>query len=129
MARLPRLGDHEMGQLSLEAVVDVGAEAKHNGRHTIDGSRKRAAKQARRRTTHGVETTAQRQPVTAEAERRQLLLTVDQAARELHIGRRQTWEMVWRGELPVVRLGPRTLRVAYPVLERFVLERSGSYVQ
>jgi len=56
-----------------------------------------------------------------------LLLTVPEAARLLHIGRRQAWELVWRGELPVVRLG-RSVSVARPVLERFVAERSAPYV-
>lgn len=60
----------------------------------------------------------------ADAER--LLLTVPEAARALHIGRRQAWELVWRGELPVVRLG-RSVRIARPVLERFVAERSLPY--
>lgn len=55
-----------------------------------------------------------------------LLLTVPEAAHLLHIGRRQAWEMVWRGELPVVRLG-RSVRIARPVLERFVTERSLPY--
>lgn len=57
----------------------------------------------------------------------QVLLSVTDVARCLHIGRRQAWEMVWRGELPVVRLGPRTVRVARAVLDQFVLERSRPY--
>ena len=57
----------------------------------------------------------------------QVLLSVTDVARCLHIGRRQAWEMVWRGELPVVRLGPRTVRVARAVLEHFVLDRSRPY--
>ena len=57
----------------------------------------------------------------------QVLLSVTDVARCLHIGRRQAWEMVWRGELPVVRLGPRTVRVARVVLDQFVLERSRPY--
>jgi excisionase family DNA binding protein len=56
-----------------------------------------------------------------------LLLTVAEVARTLQIGRRQAWEMVWRGELPVVRLGPRTIRVARVVLQRYVVERSRPY--
>lgn len=55
-----------------------------------------------------------------------LLFTVPEAARALHIGRRQAWEMVWRGELPVVRLG-RSVRIARPILERFVVEQSRPY--
>jgi excisionase family DNA binding protein len=55
-----------------------------------------------------------------------LLITVPEAAHVLHIGRRQAWELVWRGELTVVRLG-RSVRVARPVLERFVAERSAPY--
>lgn len=60
------------------------------------------------------------------ADRDRLLITVPEAAHVLHIGRRQAWEMVWRGELPVVRLG-RSVRVARPILERFVTERSLPY--
>lgn len=56
-----------------------------------------------------------------------LLLTVAEVARTLQIGRRQAWEMVWRGDLPVVRLGPRTIRVARVVLQRYVVERSRPY--
>ena len=55
-----------------------------------------------------------------------LLLTVPEAAHALHIGRRQAWEMVWRGELPVVRLG-RSVRIARPILERFVADQSLPY--
>ncbi len=65
--------------------------------------------------------------VPREAPQPHLLMTVTEAARALRIGRRQTWEMVWRNELPVVRLGPRTIRIARPVLEQFMLDRSLPY--
>jgi excisionase family DNA binding protein len=55
-----------------------------------------------------------------------LLLTVAEVARTLQIGRRQAWEMVWRGDLPVVRLGPRTIRVAQVVLQRYVVGKESS---
>lgn len=58
---------------------------------------------------------------------RPLLMSVSEAARVLRIGRRQAWEMVWRGELPVIRLGPRTLRIHHRVLDEFLLERSRPY--
>ena len=58
---------------------------------------------------------------------KQILITITEASRTLGIGRRQAFEMVWRGELPVVRLGPRTVRVARAVLDQFVLERSRPY--
>ena len=56
-----------------------------------------------------------------------VLLTIAEVSRALHIGRRQTWEMVWRGELPVVRLGPRTIRVARSILEDYVVGLSRPY--
>jgi len=62
----------------------------------------------------------------ADDDRHRLLITVPEVARAPHIGRRQAWELVWRGELPVVRFG-RPVRVARPVLERFVMERSAPY--
>ena len=63
----------------------------------------------------------------ADAEGERMLLTVPEVARTLKIGRRQVWEMVWQGKLPVVRLGPRTVRVSRAELERYVLERSRPY--
>jgi excisionase family DNA binding protein len=87
----------------------------------------RPGRKARRR--HDLVTAAsassESDPVGA-AEGDRLLYTVPEVARCLHIGRRQTWELVWRGELPVVRLG-RSVRIARPVLERFVAERSAPY--
>ena len=56
-----------------------------------------------------------------------VLLTIAEVSRALHIGRRQTWEIVWRGELPVVRLGPRTIRVARSILEDYVVGLSRPY--
>jgi excisionase family DNA binding protein len=56
-----------------------------------------------------------------------ILLTVAEVARTLNIGRRQAWEMIWRGDLPIVRLGPRTVRVARSVLEEYVVVRSRPY--
>ena len=58
---------------------------------------------------------------------RPLLMTVSDAAGMLRIGRRQTWELIWRGELPIVRLGPRTIRVHHAALDQFLLERSKPY--
>ena len=55
-----------------------------------------------------------------------LLMTVPEAARVRNIGRRQAWELVWRNQVPVVRLG-RSVRIARTALERFVLDRSRPY--
>lgn len=55
-----------------------------------------------------------------------LLLTVPEAAKILQIGRRQLWEIVWRDEIPIVRLG-RSVRIARAALETFVIERSRLY--
>ncbi|MCA1837101.1 MAG: helix-turn-helix domain-containing protein [Actinobacteria bacterium] len=56
-----------------------------------------------------------------------MLLSVPEVARALRIGRRQAWEMVWQDKLPVVRLGPRTIRVCRAELERYVQELSRPY--
>jgi excisionase family DNA binding protein len=92
-----------------------------------------AVGQGRERHTSTPATDAHPHPPTrgvadAEADVRlnPLLLTVPEAAKVLHIGRRQAWEMVWREELPVVRLG-RSVRIAQRILEAFVLERSRPY--
>jgi excisionase family DNA binding protein len=61
------------------------------------------------------------------AAERTLLLRVPEVGRILQIGRRQAWELVWRGELPAVRIGRRTVRVTRADLERFVDERPGAY--
>jgi excisionase family DNA binding protein len=45
-----------------------------------------------------------------------LVLTVEEAARELRIGRSAAYEAVRRGELPAVRIG-RSLRVPRHCLE------------
>ena len=127
MATRPRVEDHRLGQLKLPALVDERVRVEQDGKGPVRRQTKPPASRVRRRGGDDGGATGHSGPVPPDPNRRQLLLTVDEAARELHIGRRQTWEMVWRGELPVVRLGPRTLRVAYPVLQRFVLERSGTY--
>src|SRR5258708_38966896 len=61
---------------------------------------------AERPSTHDVASPAdgRADPVPA-ADGDRLLSTVPEVAHVLHLGRRQAWELVWRGELPVVRLG------------------------
>lgn len=61
------------------------------------------------------------------AAERTMLLRVPEVGRILQIGRRQAWELVWRGDLPAVRIGRRTVRVTRADLERFVQERPGAY--
>lgn len=48
-----------------------------------------------------------------------LLLTVEEAARRLGIGRTLAWQLVRQGELPVVRLG-RCVRVPYQALQEWI---------
>ena len=48
-----------------------------------------------------------------------LLLRVQEAAETLGIGRSKIWEMIWTGELPVVRIG-RAVRVPRDELEAWV---------
>ncbi len=51
-----------------------------------------------------------------------LLLTVEEAARQLNIGRTFAWELVRKGELPVVRLG-RCVRVPRQALQEWLGRR------
>ena len=51
-----------------------------------------------------------------------LLLTVDEAASALGIGRSLCYELLLRGELPSLKLGRRRL-VSVAALERFIIER------
>ena len=53
----------------------------------------------------------------------QALLTVTQAARRLSLGRATTYQLVQRGELPVVRIG-RAVRVPVRALEAWVAQRT-----
>ena len=55
------------------------------------------------------------------------LLKVPDVARVLQIGRRQAWELVWRGELPSVRIGQRSIRVTRADLDRYIDEHRGPY--
>ena len=50
-----------------------------------------------------------------------LLLTVEEAARRLGIGKTLAWELVWDGVLPSVRLG-RCVRVPLRALEEWIAE-------
>ena len=49
-----------------------------------------------------------------------LLLTVEQAAGLLHIGRTHTWRLVNAGVIPSVRLSPRIVRVPRLALEGLI---------
>ncbi|MFQ3678837.1 MAG: helix-turn-helix domain-containing protein [Fimbriimonadaceae bacterium] len=51
------------------------------------------------------------------------LLTVREVCSWLGIGRSRFYELVRSGELPVIRLGPRGVRLRSSDLERFVEER------
>jgi excisionase family DNA binding protein len=52
-----------------------------------------------------------------------ILLKPDEAAHLLNIGRTKLWELVWSGELPVVRIG-RAVRVPRAGLEAWVRAHS-----
>ncbi len=51
-----------------------------------------------------------------------LLLTVEEAARRLGIGKTLAWELVWAGVLPSVRLG-RCVRIPLAALEEWIARR------
>ncbi len=53
----------------------------------------------------------------------QLLLTVEEAARQLGIGRTFAWQLVRKGELPVIRLG-RCVRVPRRALEAWIARQT-----
>lgn len=50
------------------------------------------------------------------------LLTVSQVRERLGIGLRQAWELVWRGDLPHVRIG-RSVRVREEDVDAYVRSR------
>jgi excisionase family DNA binding protein len=54
-----------------------------------------------------------------------LLLTVDEAARLLAIGRTSVYQLIWDGDLTPVRIG-RCVRISVAELERFVNERTAT---
>jgi excisionase family DNA binding protein len=51
------------------------------------------------------------------------LLTVPEAAREMRISRSAAYELLRRGAIPVVRIGPRSMRVRRQALDRFIEDR------
>ncbi len=52
-----------------------------------------------------------------------LLVTVEEAARRLGIGKTLAWELVWQGVLPSVRLG-RCVRIPLAALEDWVARQT-----
>ena len=52
-----------------------------------------------------------------------LLLTVEEAARRLNIGRTLAWQLVREGKLPSVRLG-RCVRVPEQALQAWILQQA-----
>jgi len=53
-----------------------------------------------------------------------ILYTIAEAARVLSLGKDKLYELVASGEIPVVRLGERTLRIPKALLEDWVRSRS-----
>ena len=58
----------------------------------------------------------------AEIATERLLLTVEEAAQRLGIGKTLAWELVWAGVLPSVRLG-RCVRIPLRALEAWITEQ------
>lgn len=58
----------------------------------------------------------------SESDGRKLLLTVDEAARRLSLGRSHLYELVMRGDIDTIKLG-RSRRIPAAALDRFVSER------
>lgn len=52
------------------------------------------------------------------------LLTVTEAARVLHVSRASAYSLAAAGRIPVVRIGPRTIRVPRSRLVRWIEARS-----
>jgi excisionase family DNA binding protein len=59
----------------------------------------------------------------AETTSERLLLTVEEAAERLGIGKTLAWELVWDGVLPSVRLG-RCVRIPLQALEDWIARSS-----
>lgn len=55
----------------------------------------------------------------------ELAVSVEEAARRLHIGRSLAWSLVWEGRLRTVRLGRRRV-VPVKVLEELMAENDES---
>jgi excisionase family DNA binding protein len=53
-----------------------------------------------------------------------LLLTVEETAQRLQIGRTLAWQLVREGQLPIVRLG-RCVRVPLRALEEWIAQQAG----
>jgi excisionase family DNA binding protein len=59
----------------------------------------------------------------AEMVNERLLLTVEETAQRLGIGRSFAWELVHRGELPSIRLG-RLVRIPVDALDEWLQRKS-----
>ena len=59
----------------------------------------------------------------AEGTTERLLLTVEEAARRLGIGRTLAWQLVRQGVLPTVRLG-RCVRVPWQALQEWIARQA-----
>jgi excisionase family DNA binding protein len=60
--------------------------------------------------------------VREQAEMQPEWLTVPEVAQLLQLPRTRAYELIHRGQLPVVRVGERSIRVHRGELERFLLE-------
>ena len=61
--------------------------------------------------------------MTAETTSERLLLTVEEAAERLNIGRTLAWQLVHQGELPSIRLG-RCVRIPWQALQDWIAKRA-----
>src|SRR5215212_1183231 len=66
--------------------------------------------------------------VGAEAAGERSYYSISQAAARLGVSRVSIWRWIRAGQLPIIRLGHRTVRIAHGDLERFLVRsgRSGS---
>jgi putative molybdopterin biosynthesis protein len=55
------------------------------------------------------------------------LLTVEEAAEWLSISKPTIWRIIRRGEIPVVRIGQRTIRLRLEDLEKFIETHTDIY--
>jgi len=57
-----------------------------------------------------------------------LLLKPSEVAQRLGIGKTKVYDLIGRGELPTLRLGPRCLRVSASALDIWIERQTGPYV-
>lgn len=51
-----------------------------------------------------------------------LLLTADEAASLLRCSRSTIWKLIWTGQIPHLRVGTKSVRIARSTLDRWIAE-------